>query len=80
MSQRCDGLIAAAHAMGTSLRPPPPLAPPAAQVAFEEALLRERLKFVRELKEQLRQEDSTVTQTVKAYTDVIDGEHRCIPL
>jgi hypothetical protein len=44
------------------------------QLAFEEALLRERLKFVRELKEQLQDEEGMVAQTVKAYTAVVDGE------
>ncbi|KAI3428221.1 hypothetical protein D9Q98_006601 [Chlorella vulgaris] len=43
-----------------------------AQLAFEEALLRERLKFVRELKEQLQDEEGMVAQTVKAYTAVVD--------
>jgi hypothetical protein len=43
------------------------------QLAFEEALLRERLKFVRGLKGELQQEEGLVAQTVAAYSSLIDG-------
>jgi len=44
-------------------------------IKFEEAALRKRLEFVRNLKEALQQEDTLVAQTVNAYTNLIDGEH-----
>ncbi|KAL4447178.1 hypothetical protein ABPG77_007211 [Micractinium sp. CCAP 211/92] len=43
-----------------------------AQLAWEETLLRERLKFVKELKTELQQPDGSVAQTVQAYTSLID--------
>lgn len=44
-----------------------------AQLAFEEACLRERLKFVRQLKGELQEEEGGAAQTVQAYTSLIDG-------
>ena len=41
---------------------------------FEEAALRKRLEFVRHLQLALRREDTLATQTVHAYTHLIDGE------
>lgn len=46
-----------------------------AQLAWEETLLRERLKFLKELKTELQQPDGSVAQTVQAYTSLIDGGH-----
>jgi len=40
---------------------------------FEEAALRKRLEFVKSIKAALKQEDSITTQTVEAYTSIIDG-------
>ena len=42
-------------------------------LAYEEALLRKRLEFLKSLKVSLEQEDSVVAQTVEAYTSIIDG-------
>ena len=47
------------------------------QIAFEEACLRERLNFVRVLKEELQQEEGLVAQTVGAYSSIIDGAVGC---
>ncbi len=44
------------------------------QLAFEKSLLEERLRYVKRLKEDLEQEGGTTSQTVGAYTSVIDGE------
>lgn len=49
-----------------------PLKP--AQLQFEEACLRERLAFVRQLKQELAAEPGAPpAQTVQAYTSLIDG-------
>jgi hypothetical protein len=40
---------------------------------FEEVALRKRLEFVKSIKAALQQEDSITTQTVEAYTSIIDG-------
>lgn len=43
------------------------------QLAFEKSLLEERLRYVKRLKEDLEQEEGTTSQTVAAYTSIIDG-------
>lgn len=43
------------------------------QLAFEKSLLEERLRYVKRLKEDLEQEGGTTSQTVAAYTSIIDG-------
>ena len=40
---------------------------------FEEAALQKRLEFVRSLKTALADEETLTSQTVKAYTLIIDG-------
>ena len=44
------------------------------QLAFEKSLLEERLRYVKRLKEDLEQEGGATSQTVGAYTSIIDGE------
>jgi hypothetical protein len=65
-SQHPPGRPEGWHTCGMALKP--------GQLAFEEALLRERLKFVRGLKGELQQEEGLVAQTVTAYSSLIDGE------
>ena len=47
-----------------------------AQLAWEATLLRERLKFVRELKAELAEPGCAVAASVDAYSSLIDGRSR----
>ena len=48
--------------------------------AYQEALLAKRVEFVQRLKADLANTNSVAAQTVAAYSDLVDGAARAVPM